>query len=56
MRDTTFFGLMFAAIMALIILAGIDNQKASDACTLKGGIIVETQDDYICIKNEAIIK
>ncbi|UAV89876.1 hypothetical protein REC_6 [Pseudomonas phage REC] len=57
MRDTTFFGLLFALILSFAIMAGVEQSRIEDECTAKGGILVQTySNDDVCVKKDAIIK
>ncbi|UAV89607.1 hypothetical protein [Pseudomonas phage COT4] len=57
MRDTTFFGLLFALVLGFAIMAGVEQSRIEDECTAKGGILVQTySNDDVCVKKDAIIK
>lgn len=57
MREGTFFGIMFALLFGLMILAFMGSQEAILGCETKGGVLVQTYSgDDLCINKEAIIK
>lgn len=57
MRDATFFGLMFAAMISVFVLCDIEQSKVEDACTAKGGVLMQTSSgDDLCVKKDAIVK
>lgn len=56
MRDRTFFGLLFALVLGLGIMAGNEQARMEKDCASKGGILVQTSNDDVCISKEYIIK
>jgi hypothetical protein len=57
MRDTWFFGLLFALVLAVGILGGIEQSRIEDECAAKGGVLVQTySNDDVCVKKDSILK
>lgn len=46
-------GLLLIALLGVAIKNGVDFRAD---CHAKGGVVLETTDEYLCVKKEAIIK